>query len=109
GVEFRRVLFRSCRARRLADGGARALFAELHPGVRWRAGGRLTVEIVYDAPLTLAGHGLALGLATVWEASSPPVADALARVLGRTRAQLLATLETPHTGTALAQALGVTA
>lgn len=124
------------RARLLADGGARALFAELHPGVRWRAGGRLTVEIVYDAPVPLAGQGLLLmpsvftwpslgattdppwqptlvyparGIATVWEASPPPVADALARVLGRTRAQLLATLETPHTGTALAQALGVTA
>jgi DNA-binding transcriptional ArsR family regulator len=124
------------RARLLADGGTRALFAQLHPAVKWRASGQLTVEIVYDAPVALDGQGLLLmpsvftwpslgattdppwqptlvyparGIATAWEDTTPPAAEALARVLGRTRAQLLATLGTPHTGTALSRALGVTA
>jgi DNA-binding transcriptional ArsR family regulator len=124
------------RARLLADRGARALFAQLHPAVKWHPGGRLTVEIVYDARVSLDGRGLVLmpsvftwpslgattdppwqptlvyparGIATVWELSTPRTPEALGRVLGRTRARLLATLETPHTGTAIAQALDITA
>jgi DNA-binding transcriptional ArsR family regulator len=124
------------RARLLADGGTRALFAQLHPGIKWQANGRLIVEIVYDAPVALDGQGLLLmpsvftwpslgattdppwqptlvyparGIATVWEDATPPAPEALGRVLGRTRAQLLATLEVPHTGTGLARALDITA
>lgn len=124
------------RARVLADGGAHALLGRLHPAVRWHGGGHLTVEILYDASVALDGRGLLLmpsvftwpslgavtdppwqptvvyparGIATVWEASGPPLPEALAQVLGRTRAQLLAALEVPHTGTALARALGITA
>lgn len=123
------------RARVLADRGARALFAQLHPGVHWHPGGRLTVDIVYDAPVALDGKGLLLmpsvftwpslgattdppwqptlvyparGIATVWEPSTPRTPAALGQVLGRTRAQLLATLETSHTGTAIARALDIT-
>jgi DNA-binding transcriptional ArsR family regulator len=123
------------RARVLAEQGAGALFAQLHPAVRWHPGGRLTVELVYDAPVPLDGRGLLLmpsvftwpslyaltdppwqptviyparGLATVWELSAPPTPRALGQVLGRTRARLLATLDTPHTGAAIAQALNIT-
>jgi hypothetical protein len=48
------------RARVLTDGGAHALFKQLHPAVRWRSGGRLTVGITYDASLALSGQGLLL-------------------------------------------------
>jgi DNA-binding transcriptional ArsR family regulator len=125
----------SYRSRLLTDGGTRALFAQLHPAVRWQPGGRLTVKIIYDAPVSLSGQGLLLmpsvftwpslgattdapwqptlvyparGIATVWDtATAAP--EALARVLGRTRAQLLATLDSPHTGAELARELAVTA
>jgi DNA-binding transcriptional ArsR family regulator len=124
------------RARLLADGGTRALFAHLHPALHWHAHGRLTVNIFYEAPVALDGKGLLLmpsvftwpslgatidppwqptliyparGIATVWEDTTPPVPAALAQVLGHTRAQILATLRDPHTGSALARALGVSA
>lgn len=124
------------RARVLTDGGADALLAQLHPAVRWHGAVRLTVDIAYDASVALHGTGLLLmpsvftwptlgavtdppwqptvvyparGVATLWEASGPPIPEALAQVLGRTRARLLAALEVPHTHTALARALGVTA
>ncbi len=124
------------RAGLLAAGGTRALFAQLHPALNWHPSGHLTVEIVYDAPVVLGGQGLllmpsvftwpslgattdppwqptlvypALGIAAVWEDRPARAPVALERVLGRTRARLLATLETPRTGSALSLALGVTA
>ena len=45
------------RARRLAQGGPAALFADLHPGVAW-AGDRLDVTSVRDATIALGGRGL---------------------------------------------------
>ena len=51
----------------------------------------------------------ARGVAAVWEAKPAPVPDALERLLGRTRARLLATLDHPHTASALVRALGVSA
>lgn len=123
------------RARRLADGGARALFADLHPAVRLKRGGRLELATRYHAPTALDGRGLLLmpsvfawpsiyvvtdppwqptliyparGVATVWEPAPDPTSSALASVLGRTRAQLLSALDVPRTGQALAQVLNVT-
>jgi DNA-binding transcriptional ArsR family regulator len=123
------------RARRLAEGGTHALFADLHPGVRLRDGGRLELATRYHAPTALDGRGLLLmpsvfawpsiyavtdppwqptliyaarGVATAWEPGPDPGPQALARVLGRTRAQLLQALDAPRTGRALAQALHVT-
>jgi DNA-binding transcriptional ArsR family regulator len=125
----------SYRARRLADGGARALFADLHPAVRLKPGGRLELATRYHAPTVLDGRGLLLmpsvfawpsiyavtdppwqptllyptrGVATVWEPVPDPPPQALARVVGRTRAELLRALDVPRTGQALAQALHVT-
>ena len=125
----------SHRARRLADGGARALFADLHPAVRLKPAGRLELATRYHAPTALDGRGLLLmpsvfawpsiyavtdapwqptliyparGVATVWEPAGDPAPEALARVLGRTRARLLRALDVPRTGHALAHALQVT-
>lgn len=123
------------RARRLADGGARALFADLHPAVRLKPGGRLELATRYQARTALDGRGLLLmpsvfawssiyavtdlpwqptliyparGIATVWEPAPDSTPGALARVLGRTRAQLLRALDAPRSGQALARALDVT-
>jgi DNA-binding transcriptional ArsR family regulator len=123
------------RARRFADGGARALFADLHAAVRLKPAGRLELATRYHAPTTLDGRGMLLmpsvfawpsiyavtdppwqptliyparGVATVWEPTPNPTPTALARVLGRTRAQLLGALDIPRSGHALAQALNVT-
>lgn len=125
----------SHRARRLAEGGAHALFADLHPAVRLREGGRLELATRYHAPTALDGRGLLLmpsvfawptiyavtdppwqptliyaarGVATAWEPRPDSAPAALAGVLGRTRAGLLRALDTPRTGRALAQALHVT-
>ncbi|WCB91743.1 hypothetical protein DSM104299_00419 [Baekduia alba] len=123
------------RARRLTDGGAQALFADLHPAVHLRDGGRLDVATRYHAPTVLVGRGLLLmpsvfawpsiyavtdppwqptliyaarGVATAWEPTADPGPDALARVVGRTRGRLLHALDVPRTGRALAQALHIT-
>jgi DNA-binding transcriptional ArsR family regulator len=50
------------RAAMLAGGGARSLFADLHPGVRWSAGRLLLsdAETGPDAQVTLAPEGLVL-------------------------------------------------
>ncbi|WCB96712.1 hypothetical protein DSM104299_05478 [Baekduia alba] len=48
------------RARRFADGGAQALFADLHRAVHLRDGGRLDLATRYHAPTSLDGRGLLL-------------------------------------------------
>ncbi len=124
------------RARVLADGGAQALFADLHREVAW-AEGELVVYPRRPEPLVvhLTGHGLVLcpsvfawprvtanirpvtagtlryparGLATLWETgeASP---DAMAALLGRTRASLLAALAEPTTTSELARRVKLTA
>ena len=123
------------RAHVLADGGAQALFADLHREVAW-ADGELVVYPRRPEPLIvhLTGHGLALcpsvfawprvtanvrpvtagtlryparGLATLWETghASP---DAMAALLGRTRANLLSALAEPTTTAELARRIQVT-
>jgi hypothetical protein len=130
------------RARVLADGGAAAVFDDLHHAVRW-SDGELRIhgpgiseavwpfaakEVVLDGrslilsptvlgwpdicvvtkPVT-AGllHYPARAVATVWEARRP-APDALAALLGRTRAELLVQLAEPGTTGELAGRLGVT-
>lgn len=121
------------RSRRLAEGGAAHLFADLHPRVAWRDDG-VDVIMEYAERIDLAGRGLVLvpsaftcdkpsamtqppwqptvvfparGVALLWESAAAP-ADALARVLGRTRASLLNDLGAPRTTTDLAERLQMT-
>lgn len=125
----------SYRARSVSAGGARALFGELHPSVRWHPGGRLELAIAYEAPVALDERGLLLvpsvfawpgiyvvtdppwqptliyparGTATAWEPTRQPAPDALRRLLGPTRAAILHALQAPQTGADLAHALAVT-
>lgn len=116
------------RTRRLAAGGAEALFADLHESVRWQAG-RVTAEDPWAYAGELSGEGLLLipsmmtwprvrkmvepyqpaiayparAVGTLWESGQPPASGALASLLGRTRAQLLTALAEPTTTTALAR------
>ncbi|MCP2322619.1 DNA-binding transcriptional ArsR family regulator [Hamadaea flava] len=118
----------SFQSRRLAEGGLDRLFAELHPRLRW-GNGVLTREYGDDDHRDLQGEGLILvpsafkwdqvvvivdppwqpavvyparGLGTLWQ---PPASDrqaALGRLMGKTRAALLADLGSPTSTTVLA-------
>lgn len=116
------------RSRRLTEGGVDLLFADLHPEVTWKDG-VLEIETTCAVPdLALAGRGLLLvpsafsphktsamteepwqptvlyparGVALLWEEAAP-APDALAKVLGRSRAALLADLDAPRPTTDLA-------
>ena len=124
------------RARRLTEGGAAALFADLHPTIKWRADEAiLEVELPYRGHVVLAGKGLLLvpsafswlgpatlteapwqptllyparGVATLWETGGERTPEALAHVIGRTRAALLAELDAPRSTTDVARLLDIT-
>jgi hypothetical protein len=121
------------RARRLANGGPQALFGDLSTGVSWRQP-HLKVEVPeHDATFDLGGRGVLLmpstfaatrphvidrpawqptvvyparGIATLWEETAP-APEGLARLLGATRAQVLAQLDAPRSTTELAQRLSL--
>ena len=122
------------RARRLTEGGPAALFSDLHPGVTWRED-RLELGISFHARMPLDGQGLlivpsvfywhavapivappwqptlfypARGLELLWEPGAP-APDALAGVIGRSRADLLTALDAPRSTTGLARRLGLSA
>ncbi|GAA1614576.1 ArsR/SmtB family transcription factor [Catellatospora bangladeshensis] len=126
------------RAGLLAAGGLERLFTDLHDEVLFD-GGELVVHRTrppLDAePVSLHGNGLVLcpsvfcwprvtaatrpvaagtlryparGVVTLWERPAP-VSDALATLLGRTRAQILVSLAQPATTADLAGRLDVTA
>lgn len=119
--------------RLLVDGGLELLFGALHPHVRW-LDGRLEVRIGLTDARELGGAGLVLmpsvfvwpglvvildepwqptlvyparGVERLWQDAPAPPPDALARLLGRTRAALLDDLRTPATTTALARRHGL--
>ena len=123
------------RAARFADGGARTLFSDLGPRAAW-ASGTLQLEHRYvSGPRHLAGRGLLLcpsafvwprafvtlddhepqptvrypprGVGTLWEPRPCRRTPALAAVLGRTRALLLAELAEPAFTTELARRTGL--
>jgi DNA-binding transcriptional ArsR family regulator len=122
----------------LAAGGARSLFGELHPGLRWSAG-RLFMSDAEtrqpDGQVMLGPDGLVLipsvfiwpewsvkkststqttllyparGAATVWQAEVAGDLGAVESLIGAPRARLLEALYSPATTTALARRLGVT-
>jgi DNA-binding transcriptional ArsR family regulator len=124
------------RARRIADGGTDRLFADLDPSVHWDDG-VLTLECCTcsETRLDLDERGLLLlpsafvwpkvsfvtappwqptliyparGIGMLWSPERHAPADALARLLGRTRAQLLTALEEPRSTIELAGMLGLT-
>ena len=119
------------RARRLAAGGPDALFAELGDGVAWTPPHLDVTVPVREATIELGGRGLVLmpsafaatrpfvidgapwqptaiyparGIATLWE-EPEPAPDGLARLLGATRAAVLADLGAPRSTTELARRL----
>jgi hypothetical protein len=120
------------RARRLASGGPDALFSDLGVAVSW-APPQLDVAVpTHDATIQLAGRGLVLmpsafsartfvidrepwrptviyparGIATLWEEAAP-APDGLARLLGASRAAVLADLGAPRSTTDLAGRLAL--
>lgn len=120
------------RGRRLADGGARLLFADLHPEARFEQD-ELRIEKPWQATRTLDGRGLLLvpsafnwpvisaiteppwqptliyparGCGLVWEPVGPP-SEGLAALIGTRRAMILASLEGPCSTTWLSRRLEV--
>lgn len=122
------------RARRLADGGPRLLFADLDPTVSW-SDGTLAIEHPSAADHTLDGRGLVLvpsaftwprvfvkvddrwptvvrypcrAVGSLWNRSPIGTSD-LGAVLGRSRARLLDELDTPASTNELARRTGLAA
>ena len=122
------------RARRLAEGGPAALFADLHPGVAWGAD-HLDVVSDRDATIELEGRGLVLlpsafqwarpatielppwqptliyparGIATLWDEGND-AGDGLVRLLGATRAAILGALAAPRSTADVARLLSISA
>ncbi|WP_225845790.1 DUF5937 family protein [Streptomyces sp. HPF1205] len=123
-------------ARRLAADGAEAVLGDLHPSVRWTAGTLTVADRICPGDTHLHGHGMVLvpsvfawswvsttattptpkqlfypsrGRGSVWERDRPVVPDAVAAVLGRTRALLLAELASPASTSELAGRTGLSA
>ncbi|WP_255952017.1 ArsR/SmtB family transcription factor [Streptomyces odontomachi] len=121
------------RSRRLADAGLGALLSELDPRLTWAAG-QLTVSWHGEHARRLDGRGLVLlpsvfswpdvvsgfdppwqptvayparGIGALWTAPADHTPEALVRVLGRGRAQVLTVLDEPATTTALAHRLSL--
>ena len=120
------------RSRVLAGYGLRRVLGDLHPRVRWTSQGVVvedgdsrTVDVghrglvlmpsaylwpavaaVLDEPWQPTIAYPARGVAELWSAPVAPP-DALARLLGRTRALVLASLDRPTSTTAMAEWLGL--
>lgn len=124
------------RARQVAERGAAQLFNDLHPDLSWNSGTLrmlhrqrvlckddnapglilapsafswnriLTRAAVGDVPQLCYG---ARGVGTLFERRAPEPSDAVAAVIGRSRALLLAELEAPASTTELAARTGMSA
>jgi DNA-binding transcriptional ArsR family regulator len=124
------------RARQIADGGTRRLFADLDPAVSWRDGVLRAEDCCEgdypDETLELDDRGLLLlpsvfvwpkvtvvtaapwqptliyparGIGSLWSPQREPPPDALAKLVGQSRAALLLALDSPHSTTELAATL----
>jgi hypothetical protein len=122
------------RARRLAAGGFRLLFADLHPNVRFQDGVLSIEDMIGRHDVDAAGHGMLLlpslftikpvppmsadelpwlcypsrGVGTLWGPAPRPDATILAALLGRPRATLVRMLDEPLPTIELARRLAVT-
>jgi DNA-binding transcriptional ArsR family regulator len=122
------------RARQITEGGAWRLFRGLHRSVSF-AGGVLRIAKPYNRQVDLAGRGLLLvpsafswpevftvidqpwqpslvypprALGTLWESShSPDASEALAALMGRSRATILTELDRPASTVELSRRLGM--
>jgi DNA-binding transcriptional ArsR family regulator len=121
------------RARRLSAGGPLAVFGDLHPEVEWSDGALRVGHGSYAAVVDLGGRGLLLipsafswpgvrcmldppwqpaliypptGVAALWAPAEPAAEGALASLIGRRRAEVLAALDAPASTTAVARRLG---
>ncbi|MFI7417498.1 DUF5937 family protein [Nonomuraea sp. NPDC049684] len=122
------------RARLLAEGGAQRMLADLDDAVTWDDGTLRLEHLYVSGRRSLRGLGLLLvpcvfawprvlsvttppyqptvryaprGIATLWERRELDPPEALAAVLGRTRARLLAELDQPASTRDLAQRAGL--
>jgi DNA-binding transcriptional ArsR family regulator len=122
------------RARQLASGGARLLFADMHANLRWSDGVLSIDEMMGQHTVIAGGRGLLLvpsifaykpvppldpgeppsvaypsrGIATLWSPPPQPAPGALAGLLGRPRARVLQMLEEPLPTIEIARRLKVT-
>lgn len=122
------------RARQLAVGGARLLFADMHPNLTWRDGVLSIDKMIGRHHVAASGRGLLLmpavfahkpappvhpdeppslsypcrGAATLWTPAPAPDTAALSALLGARRAELLAVLDEPLPTIELARRLNVT-
>ncbi|TDC28029.1 ArsR family transcriptional regulator [Streptomyces sp. 8K308] len=123
------------RAGRLVEGGAQHLFADLDPQVTWAQGTLQLEHRTARGARRLDGRGLLLvpsafvwprvfsvlnepwqpslrypprAVGTLWQTRPTAVPDALAGVLGRSRATLLTELTSPTSTTELARRVGLT-
>ncbi|MET7621510.1 winged helix-turn-helix domain-containing protein [Streptomyces sp. NPDC005408] len=125
------------RAKRFAEGGTRRLFDDLDPQLTWESGTLQMEHRCTRGVRQLDGRGLLLvpsaftwprifstlgsedwqptlrypprGIGTLWEQRPQPCSNALAGVLGRTRALLLAELAAPASTTDLARRIAISA
>jgi DNA-binding transcriptional ArsR family regulator len=122
------------RARQLATGGARLLFADMHPNLEWRDGVLRIDKMIGHHRVVAGGRGLLLepsvfaykpvpplhadeppslaypcrGAGTLWEQAPEPDTTALAALLGAPRAGLLHLLAEPLPTVEIARRLRVT-
>jgi DNA-binding transcriptional ArsR family regulator len=123
------------RARQLAVGGPRLLFADMHPNLRWHDGVLHIDKMIGRHRIAASGRGLLLmpsvfahkpappvdpaeppsvvypsrGVATLWAAPTPAIdAGALGSLLGSPRARLLCLLDEPLPTVEIARRLTVT-
>ncbi|TYK50927.1 ArsR/SmtB family transcription factor [Actinomadura decatromicini] len=122
------------RARRLAMGGARLLFSDMHPDLRWRDGVLTIDKTIAEHRVASSGRGLLLipsvfahrpappvspdeppllaypcrAVATLWTPPPTPAPTALAALIGVPKANLLRLLDEPLATVELAHHLRVT-
>jgi DNA-binding transcriptional ArsR family regulator len=122
------------RAQQLAKGGARLLFADMHPNLRWREGVLYIEELIGHHHIPASGRGLLLipsifaykpvpplvpeeaprlaypsrGIGTLWAPAPEGDAKALSSLLGPARARLLNLIAEPLPTVDIARRLKVT-
>jgi DNA-binding transcriptional ArsR family regulator len=122
------------RARQLTTGGARLLFADIHPNLRWRDGVLEIEEMISEHTVKADGRGLQLmpsifavkpapplvpeeppaltypsrGVGTLWSPPPAGASQALVSLIGSPRAQLLEMLAEPLPTIEIARRLKVT-